>query len=170
LKYYARVGDREFECTLHENNGALVVEIDGREFEVDLAHIAQSTSYTLLVDGRSYEFALHDTDEAVELSGGAGLFHVVVEDERTHAARAKIAAAGGPAGPRSVKAVMPGIVREVLVAAGAAVVKGAPLLILEAMKMQNEIRADGPGTVRALHVEPGATVDKGQKLLEIDPA
>ena len=168
MKYYATVGEREFECTLDESNGALVVEVDGKRYAVDLQHIEASAAYTLLVDGRSYEFALHEDEDGIELSGGAGLFRVGVEDARTHAARAMVSAAGGPAGPRPVKAAMPGIVREVLVEEGATVAKGDALLILEAMKMQNEIRADGPGTVSTVHVTAGETVDKGAKLLEID--
>ncbi len=168
MKYYAKVGAREFECTMSEDDGALFVEVDQTRYRVDLAHIEASASYTLLVDGRSYEFALHEDEDGIELSGGAGLFRVCVEDARTHAARAMVSAAGGPAGPRLVKAAMPGIVRELLVEDGAVVTKGQPLLILEAMKMQNEIRADGPGTVTRVHVKAGATVVKGEKLLELE--
>jgi len=122
---------------------------------------------SLLLEGRSYEFTLHEGDDGIELAGGAGLFHVRVEDARTHAARAKTAAAGGARGPRLVKAIMPGIVREVSVAPGDAVAKGQPLLILEAMKMQNEIRADHDGVVAKLHVSAGDTVEKGTKLVEL---
>jgi biotin carboxyl carrier protein len=63
---------------------------------------------------------------------------------------------------------MPGIVREVFVRAGDAVEAGRPLLILEAMKMQNEIRAERAGVVSKVHVSPEDTVDKGAKLVEIE--
>jgi len=63
---------------------------------------------------------------------------------------------------------MPGIVREVMAVPGAAVEKGQALLILEAMKMQNEVRAAEPGTVRAVFVKKGDTVEKGARLLEIE--
>ena len=63
---------------------------------------------------------------------------------------------------------MPGIVREVLVVPGQRVVRGTPLLILEAMKMQNEVRAEASGIVEAVHVTPGMAVAKGDRLVEMD--
>jgi len=167
MKYFATIGEREFECELDETNGGIVVRIGDESYRADLTHIQRADAYSLLLEGRSYEFTLHEGDDGIELAGGAGLFHVRVEDARTHAARAKTAAAGGARGPRLVKAIMPGIVREVSVAPGDAVAKGQPLLILEAMKMQNEIRADHDGVVAKLHVSAGDTVEKGTKLVEL---
>jgi biotin carboxyl carrier protein len=167
VKYFVRLGDREYECRIEAENGQLHVTVDGRRYRADLTHVPRSDAYSLLLDGRSYEFTLQEGEEAIELSGGAGLFHARVEDARTHAARALTAPAGGKAGPQVVKAVMPGIVREVLVAPGADVAKGQALLILEAMKMQNEVRAERAGRVGALFVSPGDTVDKGAKLVEL---
>jgi biotin carboxyl carrier protein len=167
MRYFARVDGREYECVLEGANGALAVVIGGRRFAVDLRHIPRAHTWSVLVDGRSYEFTVHEHEEQLELAGGAGVFHVAVEDARTHAARAQTATARGPQGPRIVKAVMPGIVREVLVAPGASVEKAQPLLILEAMKMQNEVRATEPGTVRAIFVKAGETVDKGARLVEL---
>jgi biotin carboxyl carrier protein len=169
LKYYARIGERTIACSIEEaEDGAIVVAVDGRRYRADLRHIPASHAYSLLLDGRSYEFTLHENDEGIELAGAAGLFTIAVEDARTHAARTKTQASRGAAGPRVVKAVMPGIVREVAVAAGDAVAKGQPLLILEAMKMQNEIRADAAGRVRRLFVVAGDTVEKGARLAEIE--
>lgn len=168
MRYYARVEGREHECVLEEANGSLAIVVDGKRFRVDLRHIPRSHTWSVLVDGKSYEFTVHEHEEQLELSGGAGVFHVAVEDARTHAARAQTAAARGPQGPRLVKAVMPGIVRDVLVASGQAAEKGQPLLILEAMKMQNEVRAPEAGTVRKVFVAKGDTVEKGARLLEIE--
>jgi biotin carboxyl carrier protein len=168
MRYYARVGERDYECVLEDGGGALHVSVGERRFRVDLRHIPLSHAWSVLVDGRSYEFTVHEHEEQLELAGAAGVFHVLVEDARTHAARAQTAVARGPQGPRCMKAVMPGIVREVMAAPGAPVEKGQALLILEAMKMQNEVRADEKGTVRAVFVAPGDTVEKGARLLEIE--
>jgi biotin carboxyl carrier protein len=168
VRYYARVEGKERECVLEETNGSLAIVVDGQRFRVDLRHIPRAQTWSVLVDGRSYEFTVHEHEEQLELSGGAGVFHVSVEDARTHAARAQTATARGPEGPRLVKAVMPGIVREVLVAPGQAAAKGQPLLILEAMKMQNEVRAPEKGTVRKVFVGRGDTVEKGARLVEIE--
>jgi len=168
VRYYARVEGKEYECVLEGTNGALSIVVDGKRFPVDLRHIPRSHAWSVLVDGRSYEFTVHENEEQLELSGGAGVFHVAVEDARTHAARAQTSAGRGPQGPRLLKAVMPGIVREVMAVPGAAVEKGQALLILEAMKMQNEVRAGEAGTIRAVFVRKGDTVEKGARLLEIE--
>jgi biotin carboxyl carrier protein len=167
VRYYARVGDRTYECVVEDAGGELHVTVGDRRHRVDLTHVPKAHAYSLLLDGKSFEFTLHEGEEGIELSGGAGLFLVQVEDARTHAARAKTASQGGARGPRLVRAVMPGIVREVLVQEGQTVAKGDALLILEAMKMQNEVRADQPGRVLKLHVAPAATVEKGAKLVEL---
>ncbi|MEM1216899.1 MAG: biotin/lipoyl-containing protein, partial [Bacteroidota bacterium] len=67
-----------------------------------------------------------------------------------------------------VLAPMPGLILDVLVAAGQAVEKGTPLVILEAMKMENVLKAAGPGTVKAIAVQQGAAVDKKQLLIEME--
>jgi biotin carboxyl carrier protein len=168
VRYYAKLEGKEYECVLEGGNGTLSIVVDGKRFSVDLRHIPRSHTWSVLLDGRSYEFTVHEHEEQLELAGGAGVFHVAVEDARTHAARAQTLAARGPQGPRLVRAVMPGIVREVTVAPGQAVERAQPLLILEAMKMQNEVRAPEPGTVRAVFVAKGDTVEKGARLLEIE--
>jgi len=168
VRYYARVNGTEYECVLEEQSDALFVSVGGRRFLVDLRHIPRAHTWSVLVEGRSYEFTVHEHEEQLELAGGAGVFHVAVEDARTHAARAQTGAARAPQGPRLVRAVMPGIVREGMAVPGASVEKGQPLLILEAMKMQNEVRAQEPGTVRAVFVKAGDTVEKGARLVEIE--
>ncbi|MHC4956256.1 MAG: acyl-CoA carboxylase biotin carboxyl carrier protein subunit [Planctomycetota bacterium] len=168
MKYYARIGDREVECLVEAVEGKIFVTVEGRRYRADLRHLPRARAYSLLIDGSSFEFTVDETDGELELSGGAGTFVVGVEDARTHAARAKTASARGVGGPRLVKAVMPGIVREVCVAVGDTVAKGDALLILEAMKMQNEIRADHDGTVKSVLVVAEETVDKGAKLIEVE--
>ena len=172
MKYFAKLGAgkdaREVECEVEAENGEIFVLVDGKRHRADLRHLDRAKSYSLLLDGRSFEFTVESTDEGLELAGGAGSFVIGVEDARTHAARSKTSGARGPKGPRVIKAVMPGIVRELCVAEGDAVEQGQPLLILEAMKMQNEIRADQAGTVLKLFASADQTVEKGEKLIEIE--
>ncbi|NLJ45139.1 MAG: biotin/lipoyl-binding protein, partial [Treponema sp.] len=77
------------------------------------------------------------------------------------------AAASAPAGASSVKAPMPGTILGVKVAPGQAVKKGQVLLILEAMKMENEICAGGDGTVAAVRVQAGQSVNTGDPLVDM---
>lgn len=77
--------------------------------------------------------------------------------------------AWAPPDPRRVEAFIPGAIREVFVAPGQRIARGAPLLVLEAMKMQNTVGAPSDLTVTRVHVAPGAVVAKGQLLLEVEP-
>jgi biotin carboxyl carrier protein len=70
--------------------------------------------------------------------------------------------------PSELRAVVPGRILEVLVSGGEAIEKGSPLVVLEAMKMQNTLMADAVGTVTKVHVEPGALVMRGDLLAEIE--
>ncbi|MDO8502152.1 MAG: biotin/lipoyl-containing protein [Gemmatimonadaceae bacterium] len=105
-------------------------------------------SYTLWVDG--YRF------------GGEAV------DERTRAIRDITAASAGPAGPAPVVAPMPGLIVRVSVEVGDLVQAGQGLVVMEAMKMENELRSSASGIVKAVHVAPGKAVEKGTVLVEFD--
>ncbi|MDA1081846.1 MAG: biotin/lipoyl-binding protein [Gemmatimonadetes bacterium] len=104
--------------------------------------------YVLRIDGRRYA--------------------VDALDERTRAIREMAAAGRGPAGPVPLVAPMPGLVVRVHVVPGQTVVAGDPLVAIEAMKMENELRAPAAGTVRAVHAKAGTPVEKGEMLVEFD--
>ena len=104
--------------------------------------------YTLSLDGHRYEV------EAV--------------DERTHAIRELSGAAAVPAGPAPLKAPMPGLVIRVNVAIGDTVAAGQGLVVIEAMKMENELRCVAGGRVKAIRAIVGQAVEKGELLVEIE--
>ncbi len=95
-------------------------------------------------------------------------YDVEALDERTHAIRELSSATAGPAGPAPVKAPMPGLVIRVNVAVGDQVAAGQGLVVIEAMKMENELRSVAPGRVRAIHAVLGQAVEKGALLVEIE--
>lgn len=90
----------------------------------------------------------------------------VVLDERERTIREMVGAAAAARGPEPVKAPMPGLVVKVDVAEGDAVEGGQGVVVVEAMKMENELQAHGPGLVERIHVAPGDTVEKDQVLVE----
>ena len=104
--------------------------------------------YTLWVDGYRFE------TEAL--------------DERTRAIRDLSAASAGPSGPAPVIAPMPGLVVRINVAVGDKVEAGQGLVVMEAMKMENELRATGAGTVRTIEVSVGTAVEKGALLVSLE--
>jgi pyruvate carboxylase subunit B len=103
----------------------------------------------------------------LEVDGATALAEVV--DERTRVIRELTGAVAGPSGPRPVRAPMPGLVVKIEVAEGDEVVEGQGLVIVEAMKMENELRAEGPARVKRVLVEPGQAVEKDQVLVDLAP-
>lgn len=89
-------------------------------------------------------------------------------DERTRAIRDITSASRGPAGPAPVVAPMPGLIVRVSVEVGDLVQAGQGIVVMEAMKMENELRSSACGTVKAIHVTPGHAVEKGTVLVELD--
>ena len=104
--------------------------------------------YTLWVDGYRFE------TEAL--------------DERTRSIRDLSAATAGPTGPAPIIAPMPGLIVRVNVSVGDRVEAGQGLVVMEAMKMENELRAIAPGTVRSVEVSPGTAVEKGALLVALE--
>ena len=94
-------------------------------------------------------------------------FAIEALDERTRAIRDLAAAARAAAGPAPLVAPMPGLIVRVTVRAGDAVVAGQGLVVMEAMKMENELRATAAGVVKTVHAVPGSAVEKGALLVEL---
>ncbi len=88
-------------------------------------------------------------------------------DERTRTIQDFAAAAAGPRGPAPLIAPMPGLIVRVTVAPGDRVAVGDGLVVMEAMKMENELRTAAAGTVKAVHAKPGSAVEKGTVLVEL---
>ncbi len=169
MKYHVRLDGEEIVLDVVDRDGCtyVVLEADGRELPVELCPIRSSGSYSLLVGDASLSLVVSGRAPDVTITLGSETWHTHVLDAR-EAAAAAVGGEGGSSGSGIVHAVMPGIVREMRVAVGDTVAAGEPLLILEAMKMQNEIRADGDGVVVAVLVEAGAAVAKGDALVQVE--
>jgi biotin carboxyl carrier protein len=167
MKYYVQVNGVEHVVELVERLGELLLSVDGQPLAMDFVEVDRLGQFAIIVKDRSYGVSI-DGDEHTQALTIAGQQYIIeIEDERERAANAASRAGLGKGG--TVKAVMPGVVVRVLVEEGARVEAGQPLLILEAMKMQNEIAATVAGTVSRLHVEAGRAVAAGERLIQIDP-
>lgn len=169
MKYYVEIAGTERLVEIRPCPQGMKVFVDGEPHPVDLAEVEDAGLYSLLIDANSHTYAARFEDGEAVLSFRNREVQLHVEDERTRLAHQ---ATGGRRnrGPDEVHSIMPGVVREVRVAPGEVVREGQALLILEAMKMENEIRATHDGVVKAVHVEPGAAVDKGAKLVTMGTA
>ncbi|MEM9801680.1 MAG: biotin/lipoyl-containing protein [Planctomycetota bacterium] len=165
MKTYVHFGDRTREVEITERLGELVVTLDGEPCEVSYAEADSHGQVVLNHMGKSYAMSIEGTPHAMAITLAGHRYDATLEDERERAAN--LAARAKNKGGGVVKAVMPGVVVEVLVEEGQAVEAGQPLLILEAMKMQNEIGAPGSGTVERIHAGAGDAVGAGDKLLSL---
>jgi biotin carboxyl carrier protein len=139
--------------------------VDGREFPLDWIRLPDG-SFSLILDGRVYDFIVELSEDACAVIGRAGTQTVHIADARRLPARREPDA--GPAGLRRLKADMPGKVVRVLVKEGDTVTIDQGLLVLEAMKMQNEIRAPKSGVIREVRVAPGMAVGTNEFLLSLE--
>ena len=124
------------------------------------------------IDGRVYRVLARRGAAAGQHTFQLGEFRIEAEvlDERARAIRQLSGATSHAAGPTPLVAPMPGLVVRVLVEAGDRVQAGQGVVVIEAMKMENELRAKGPGVVRNIAVTPGSAVEKGALLVEFDAA
>jgi len=164
MRYVASVGNREYLVEIVDDQHVLV---DGVLYEVDFESIQQQPVYSLLVDGRSFESYVFPGDDAWQVLLRGVLYEVVVEDERERRLRSAARSRIAEHGEFHLRAPMPGLVVSVPVAEGQAVQKGDVLVILESMKMQNELRSPRAGTVTRLRVKQGDSVELKQTLLSV---
>ncbi len=152
----------------HEDGAARFdLAIDGRTCSVDWRHVAGEVR-SLLIGGRQHELAVRALgDGSYEVAGAHGREEVEVRELLAHLA-ATSHEATETRGVDRVDAYMPGRVVGLLVEEGAEVAAGQGVLVLEAMKMENEIQAERAGMVRALFVEAGQAVEGGDPLYEIE--
>jgi biotin carboxyl carrier protein len=166
MKYATTINDKTYIIEINDDRRVLV---DGVEYAVDFEPVSGQPVYSLLIDGRSYEALVSQAEEAdawhVLLQGA--LSTVLVEDERERRLRAAAGAVAAPSAEFHLKAPMPGLIVAVSVAEGQAVKKGDILVILESMKMQNELRCPRDGTVGRVRVKGGEGVEPNQVLLTV---
>lgn len=168
MRYFATIAGRERTIDLEAQGGTQFrVSIDaGAPRLVDAARLEGSV-VSLLVEHKSYDVDFEEDDDALNLLVSDELFHLEILDERKKrllAAKGKFAVEGKVV----VKAPMPGKVVKLLVAVGDEVAEGQSVLIIEAMKMENELRSARAGKVTAVFVREGQTVEGKAELLTVE--
>lgn len=164
MKFIARTGGSEVGVEVQRHGTGYRVRVGERWIDADFVSVGRYVRSLRLDDGTQFSFVHHSTGNVHEITHGGATVTVEVIDPLAAKRRRREDEIGGGG---VVKALMPGRVVRVLVAKGDAVQKGAGLLILEAMKMENEIQAPADGTVDELFVEPGQTVEAGAELVHI---
>lgn len=166
MKYFVTVAGRELEVELDGDQ----VRVDGRVVLASLTRVPGSPEILLTIDGRSHRMAVAGQEAGTWMFVDRGAVREVgIEDERARHIRSLAGAGKSAVSGGVLKAPMPGLVMRIDVSVGDVVVAGAALVVLEAMKMENELKAANSGTVRAILVATGQAVEKGQVLLDIAP-
>jgi len=172
MRLEIEIGDRlrSVELEPGDSDGQYRVTIDGEPVEVE-ARLLRPGVLSLVVEGRSYRVVREDDGPATNDSNAAVLFDGTrypyrVEDSRSLKTRRGLA--GGTDGPRVIRASMPGRVVRVLVERGEVVEAHQGVVVIEAMKMQNELKSPKAGTVAEMRVAPGDTVTAGDVLAVIE--
>jgi acetyl/propionyl-CoA carboxylase alpha subunit len=168
MKYVATVGGttRVVEVRRADGReGRYQLTVGDQAWEVDARLTAQGI-YSLLIDGVSFVADVLDRDGACVVDVWGETYEVRIEEQTRYLIRTKGGAATA-AETQTITAPLPGKITHVAIRPGDRVEAGTPLLVIEAMKMENEFRAAGPGTVREVRVTAGQTVNAGDVLVVI---
>jgi biotin carboxyl carrier protein len=165
------VGKESHDVELLRQDGVTTLAWEGQGHPIDILEL-EPGCYSILMGGRSVEVRL-DAAKAPDAETHAyramlydGAYEFALVDPR----RALLAGAGGPgAGGGLLSSPMPGKIVKLLVKPGDPVQEGQTLLVMEAMKMQNELKTTTAGTVTTVHVQEGATVETGAALITVAP-
>jgi biotin carboxyl carrier protein len=162
MKYIATIEDEQYEIEIKTDGE---ITINGEPKSVDFKSIAGRPVYSLLLNGKSYEAHVSSSETGLDVLLRGQLYSVAVEDERQRRLRQASEAQVDVTGDLHIKAPMPGLIVSVHVQEGDQVEKGDNLIILESMKMQNEIKAPHAGNVIRVAVRAGDNVDQNQIMV-----
>lgn len=168
MKFQAIIGDSRVGLDISQELGHPVIRLDDKQPELDLVRLSHY-SYSLLLNGQSHHISIRNAQDGYIVVLRQQTLHIKLLSE----IELTIDRLGmGNTSKRAdgiVVAPIPGLIRAIEVAVGTEVARGDKLLVLEAMKMENEISAPLAGTVISVHVKLDDAVEKGTKLLELEP-
>ena len=162
-KVHVTIDGQEFEADVQREGaagGQFTVTVGGQTLSIFVPDVLDPAGPEwMVIDNRPYEVTFDA--ELTRMRSYSGLHHIAVRDQNAPVSRPV-------SGDGRIKAPIPGLIGQILVQPGQAVEAGQPVLILEAMKMENEIRATRAGTVQSISVQLGQTVVLGELLAEIE--
>lgn len=163
--YEASIGEQTYRVELERAESGWKCKLNGREFPVDVVS-SEDGVLSLLLNGKSYEIKQEVAGTETKVAVGQERFSVAVRDPRSFRSRQRVGDAAQ--GVKKITAPMPGKVVRILATEGTAVEAGQSVIVIEAMKMQNELKAPKSGVVKKINVSEGAAVEAGQALAEVE--
>ena len=164
MKYFATVNGKEYTI---EIDGEDRVVVNGQPHQVDFQQLTETGTLSLLLNNRSLEAIVNSREDHWEVLLHGDLYTAHVQDERAYRLAQARGTLAEETGELIIRSPMPGVILEVLVEPGARVARGDKVIILESMKMENELRSSRDGIVRRVQVATGDSVEKNQNLVII---
>jgi biotin carboxyl carrier protein len=165
-RWVATIDGHDTPVDVSGRDGRYHIVVGEQVLEVDARRVAAGL-YSLLVDGIGHVADVTPTDRGARVEVDGSTYLIEVEEHARHAIRTR-GGTGARGGRQTITAPLPGKVTHVAVAAGDHVEPGDTIVVIEAMKMENEFRASAAGTVAAVHVRPGQAVNAGDVLAAIE--
>jgi biotin carboxyl carrier protein len=165
MKYEVEIAGRTLQIDLEQSEDLIKATINDRLYEAALLNPEENV-YTLLIDGRVFEFTVEpgvDANSLTVYNRDQILIANIIDRKRRHHGSEKSAS-----GAQTIRAPMPGRVVQIMKAAGETVNSGEGVIVIEAMKMQNELGAPKTGKIVAIKVTPGQTVTTNQELAIVE--
>jgi len=171
MRYRVRIGEKTYELEVEDNHSQLKLYLDGKPVDFDYEIIHESGLYSLILGGKHYRIWVENQKNGTYLLKlNQKSISAEVENERQALRRLLTPRKGGGGTAAVVKAPMPGMVLRIDARQGQTVAMGQGLAVIEAMKMENEIRSPVEGVVKKIHIQQGQAVEKGAPLFEITPS
>ena len=168
MSYLADFKGQTHKVAVTSMGSPAAVQLDGASHEVDFTPIGGSL-FSLIIGGRSYEVDVEEEGEGVLAIWVENEPHrIEFQEEGRRRRKGQSAASQGRGGRQAIVAPMPGKVVKLLVSSGQEVSAGQGVIVIEAMKMENELKATGPGVVKEIKVQEGAGVGGGEVLVVIE--
>jgi biotin carboxyl carrier protein len=163
--YEVSIGEQNYRVELERIESGWKCRLNGRELPVDVVS-GEDGVLSLLLAGKSYEVKQESAGTETRILVGQERFDVSVRDPRSF--RSRRHAGADAQGVKKITAPMPGKVVRLLASEGSTVEAGQSVIVIEAMKMQNELKAPKSGVIKKINVSEGAAVEAGQSLAEVE--
>jgi len=167
VDYSARLFDKEYIVSLDELGSRIDLKLNGKPCEFSFTKRKNKHRFLMLIDSMSYDVEVNRTDGKFSVFVHGRGFEVAAEDERLAKLREVAGLDAEQADQMEIIAPMPGLVIELLKSDGDSVSKGEGVIVIEAMKMENELKAASDGVIKEVLVKPGQAVDKGDCLVKL---
>lgn len=165
MKYIANIENKIYKVDITEVNGKLKVDLDGKPTSVDFVQVKPPNFFSFLVDNKSFDVEITKNSDSYWVNLNGRKYECILEDEKVSKLKEIAGFKKEILHEKELKTPMPGLVLAIEVNEGEMVKTGQGVAIVEAMKMENELKAKFDGKVKRINVKPGQAVDKDDVLV-----